>query len=78
MNRSVAEIAQEALQLPVQEKYTLARVLLESAEEGETPEIAAAWEVEIERRIALIDAGQAKAQPFSQALREVDMMLSRK
>jgi putative addiction module component (TIGR02574 family) len=77
MSRSVAEITQEALQLPQKDQYKLARAILESAETHYDSGVTMAWDEEVERRIAAIDSGTAKGLPFSQALREIDDRLKR-
>jgi hypothetical protein len=78
MSRDVSEITAEALQLPQKEQYKLARALLENAELRYDPGVAMAWDEEIERRIAAIDAGTAKGQPFALVLREIDDRLNRR
>jgi hypothetical protein len=78
VNRNVAEIAEEALQLPQNDQYKLARVLLENAEIKPAPDVDQAWEEEIEKRIAAIRSGKAKGRPFAEVLREIDQQLRRK
>jgi hypothetical protein len=77
MNRSFAEIAEEALTLPQSEQLRLARTLLERAEASGDVGAEAAWEEEIERRIHKIDVGLAKGRPFADVLREIDRRLGR-
>jgi putative addiction module component (TIGR02574 family) len=54
------QIAQQALALPPEDRTYLADVLEQSLTSGEfaTPEIAAEWMVEIDRRIAAYDRGE--------------------
>ena len=68
MNRSIAEITDDALRLPQQEQLKLARALLEHSEAAGDLEVEAAWEEEIERRIELVDSGLAKGRPFAERL----------
>jgi hypothetical protein len=75
MSRSVAEITQEALQLPHHDQFRLVRTLLENVELQRDPGVDAAWEDEIERRIAVINKGIAKGYPFAEVLRDVDELL---
>ena len=75
MSRNVAEITAEALQLPRDDQFKLARALLENAEAPNEPGIDAAWNEEIERRIAAINAGVAKGRPFTDVLRDLDQRL---
>jgi hypothetical protein len=78
VNRNVAEITEEALQLPQSDQYKLARVLLENAELNGDPQVDQAWEEEIEKRIAAIKSGKAKGRPFADVLREIDQQLRQK
>ena len=61
MNRE--QIAQEALALPAEDRTYLADVLEQSLPKGEfaTPELAAEWTAEIDRRIAAYDRGETQA-----------------
>jgi len=77
MNRSFAEIAEEALRLPQPEQLRLARTLLEQSEALGDVGVEAAWEEEIEERIKMVDAGLAKGRPFADVLREIDRQLGR-
>ena len=77
MNRSFAEIAEEALTLPQGEQLRLARTLLEKAEAFGDVGAEAAWDEEIERRIRKIDSGLAKGRPFAEVLRDIDQQLGR-
>lgn len=54
------EIAQQALALPPEDRTYLADLLEQSLTSGEfaTPEIAAEWTAEIDRRIAAYDRGE--------------------
>jgi predicted GTPase len=75
MSRKLAEIAEEALKLPHNEQLRLARTLLERSEAAGDVDAAAAWEEEIERRIALINSGLATGRSFADVLRDVDRRL---
>ena len=75
MNRSLAEITDEALTLPQGEQLKLARTLLERAEAFGDVGVEAAWDQEIERRIHNIDAGLATGRPFTDVLRDIDQRL---
>ena len=58
------QIAQQALALPPEDRAYLADMLERSLPPGgfATPEIAAAWGEEIERRIAAYDRGEVHAE----------------
>ena len=77
MSRNVAELTEEALQLPKPDQFKLARALLEDMDFTADPAIDKAWEDEIERRIESIRSGAAKGIPFAEALKEVDKRLAR-
>jgi hypothetical protein len=77
MSRSAADITQDALKLPQNEQFKLARTLLEHATLQNDAGVDVAWNDEIERRIAAIDAGVAKGRPFSEVLAELDQRLRR-
>ena len=77
MSSKLAEITQDALRLPQEERLRLARTLLEKSEATGEDDVEAAWEVEIERRIRSIDAGLAKSRPFAEVVAEVDRQLGR-
>jgi hypothetical protein len=77
MNRSLSEIAEEAMALPQRDQLLLARTLLEKAEACGDVGAEAAWEDEIERRISRIDAGLARGRPFEEVLRSVDRRLGK-
>ncbi|OZA28439.1 MAG: hypothetical protein B7X91_05380 [Hydrogenophilales bacterium 17-64-11] len=72
------EIENQALQLSPQERGELIHRLIVSLEgpAEDTPEaIAQAWDEEIVRRVAEIDAGTAVLIPHEQVMAEIDEML---
>lgn len=72
------EIENQALQLSPQERGKLIHRLIVSLEgpAEDTPEaIAQAWDKEIARRVAEIDAGTAVLIPHEQVVAEIDEML---
>ena len=72
------EIENQALQLSRQERGELIHRLIVSLEStvGVTPEaIAQAWDEEIARRVAEIDAGTAVLIPHEQVMAKIDEML---
>jgi hypothetical protein len=77
MSRSVAEIADEALKLPKDDQFKLARIILDRAGPANDPGAEAAWNEENKRRIAAIDAGVTKGRTFRESLREIDTHLGR-
>ena len=77
MNRD--QIAKEALALPPEERSHLADMLEQSLATGEfaSPEIAAEWTAEIDRRIAAYDRGEIKAVDAREALDRIRARLIR-
>ena len=72
------DLEAEALRLPAPERGRLAARLLESldADPGDTPEsIAKAWDEEIARRVADMDAGLTESIPYEQVRKELRAMI---
>lgn len=72
------EIENQALQLSPQERGQLIHRLIVSLEgpAEDTPEaVAQAWDEEIARRVAEIDAGTVELIPHEQVMAEIDEML---
>ena len=61
MHDQVIELAQRGKALTTDERSRLVDILLESLHEPLIAEVEAAWEVEIERRLAAYDLGEVKA-----------------
>ena len=80
MGAALKEIEKQALQLPLKERSELAQRLIVSldGEPEDSPEaIAQAWNEEIARRAAEIDAGTAKLIPHEEVLTEIDELLKK-
>ncbi len=78
MATRLEEIEALALGLPVKERGELVHrliVSLDGAPEGPPDEIAKAWDEEIARRVAEIDAGTAVLIPAEEVFAEIDDML---
>ncbi len=74
------ELENQALQLSPQERGELIHRLIVSLEgpAEDTPEaVAKAWDEEIARRVAEIDAGTAVLIPHEQVVAEIDEMLKK-
>jgi putative addiction module component (TIGR02574 family) len=72
MSVSVKELEDKALELGAQERAKLISALIASLEgevQGSTEEIAAAWDAEIERRVAEMEAGRLRFVDANEALR---------
>ena len=64
MSTHVSELFARASNLSEKERATLAGLLIESLESEIDPDVEEAWRVEIERRVAELDAGTAKTVPW--------------
>ena len=64
MARKLRDIFQEAARLPERDRAPLAGLLIETLEPGPDPDVEAAWNEEISRRIAELDAGAVDTIPW--------------
>lgn len=74
MTTLVDELSQKALELPPEERVRLAEKLLATVHEVDA-EVEAAWDQEIQRRLAEIDSGTAKLIPAEEVFAEVRRIL---
>jgi putative addiction module component (TIGR02574 family) len=58
MSPTFSEIEEQAKSLPPEERARLAESLLESLQPERSPEVEAAWEQEIQRRVAAYRSGE--------------------
>ena len=72
--KAMAEVTKDALELPPVQRLKLARILLDSSDGSPdfSPEIEAAWEMEICRRLAEVKAGCAQADGFDEVFARLD------
>ena len=77
MTTLVEELSARAKSLPPEDRARLAEELLESLEESPASEVEAAWDQEIERRVAEIEAGTAKLTPAQDVHAEARRLLRR-
>jgi putative addiction module component (TIGR02574 family) len=61
MSRSAAEVLEAALALPEEQRAEVAEKLLASLDGQVDADAESEWGIEIERRLARIEAGQAKS-----------------
>ena len=64
MSTHVNELFAKASILSEKERATLAGLLIESLESEVDPDVEEAWRVEIERRLAELDAGTVETVPW--------------
>jgi putative addiction module component (TIGR02574 family) len=60
-----------ALQLSEAERLEVAEAVYESIQGPADPDVDAAWNAEIQRRLSDIDAGRVKLVPWSEARRQI-------
>ncbi|MEO5715051.1 MAG: addiction module protein [Luteolibacter sp.] len=77
MIQTVDDLAQSAIQLPPDQRFTLAQRILASVEPQEDPAIDRAWVAEIRERIARYDSGETKGIPGAEVFAEIDRRLTR-
>lgn len=69
MPRNLTALFREAAQLPERDRATLAGLLIETLEPGPELDVEAAWNEEISRRVAELDAGTVETIPW-ESIRE--------
>jgi putative addiction module component (TIGR02574 family) len=74
MSDLVDELSRKARALPPEERVRLAEELLATVQEVD-PEVEAAWDEEIRRRIEEIDSGKAKLIPAEEVFAEVRRLI---
>lgn len=74
MSTLIDELSQKARLLPPEERVRLAEELLSTVQET-SPDVETAWEEEIRRRIAEVEAGTAKLVPADEVFAEVRRLL---
>jgi putative addiction module component (TIGR02574 family) len=78
MNRSAQQILEDALQLPPDDMDWLVESLLIKGNGKAEPEIQAAWDGEIKRRLDEIDSGSVDLIPEEQVLARMDARIAAK
>ena len=70
----LSDIAKEALDLPPAQRRVLARVLLDLSEDDQdfSPEVDAAWEEEICRRMKSVTTGAAQSRSIAEVFADLD------
>ena len=70
----LSELAKDALELPPVQRLMLARILLDltEADVDFSPQVEAAWDEEICRRMKAVRAGAARARSFDQVFADLD------
>jgi putative addiction module component (TIGR02574 family) len=68
MSRSATEVLEAALALPEEQRAEVAEKLLASLDGEVDADAESEWGIEIERRLARIEAGQAKSVSINDSL----------
>ena len=71
MPKDVTALFRDASELPERDRATLAGLLIESLEAEPDPDVEAAWNDEIQRRVADIDAGNVETIPWEDVRRRL-------
>jgi len=66
MSRTFTDVWKEASELSEKDRADLAGLLIESLEGPPDPGVEEAWALEIEKRVAELDAGTVKSIPWEQ------------
>ena len=71
MNMDPKQLLAEMLRLPSEQRAALAGELIQSLDQEVDEDAAAAWSVEISRRLERLDSGRATTVPWSEARRRI-------
>ena len=69
-------LEKEVLELPPRSRVRLAEKIMESIDDYATPELEAAWDDEIERRVKDIQSGAEKGIPAEDVMKEARRALN--
>lgn len=72
MTKPAAAVLADALRLDLNARAEVAAELLASLDGPADADAVAAWAIEIERRVAAIDAGTAKLEPWGDVKRRIE------
>jgi putative addiction module component (TIGR02574 family) len=72
MHKAANEVLADALRLEPEARAAVAAELLASLDGPPDPDAEAAWDAEIDRRIAAIEAGTIQLEPWSEVKRRIE------
>jgi putative addiction module component (TIGR02574 family) len=72
MSKAAHDVLADALRLEPDSRAEIAAELLASLDGPSEPDAEAAWDAEIERRIAAIEAGDIRLEPWSDVKRRIE------
>jgi len=73
--KSVDQILEDALQLPNEQKLTLAHRILELTDADTDRDVSQLWDAEIRERIGRYDRGETRSRPLGDVLADLDRKL---
>ena len=71
MTSIVDELTLRARELPAEDRVRLAEGVLATLHEGTDPDVDAAWDAEIKRRLDEVEAGTVKLVPAEEVIAEL-------
>jgi putative addiction module component (TIGR02574 family) len=74
---ALSRVRAEALQLPADERAALAQALMQSPDEAGDTDSTEAWDTEIVRRLAAMDAGTVRLVDRSELRRRMNVRIGR-
>ena len=77
MLQTIDDLAQGAIELPPDQRFTLAQRILASVEPPGDAGVESAWAAEIRERMRRYDAGETKGISGAEVFAEIDRRLSR-
>ena len=78
MTRAAQAVLAEALKLELDARAELATELLASLDGPSDPDAEASWAIEIERRVAAIEAGTGQLEPWDDVKRRIEREIRRR
>jgi hypothetical protein len=72
MTKAAETVLADALRLDLDARASVAAELLASLDAPDDPDAEAAWGLEIERRVAAIEAGTMKLEPWADVKRRIE------
>lgn len=78
MERRLEQLYKEALELPEADRGELAGLLIRSLDPPPEPDVEAAWDEVIERRVREIDEGTVQTIPWEQVRAEMNARIGKK
>ena len=78
MTKAAEEVLAQALLLDVRARAEIVTELLASLDGPPDPDAEAAWEAEIQRRVAAIEAGTVTLEPWDDVKRRIERELRRR